>query len=190
MEVSNYGKTVIISKAQNHKQKVKPNGFTLIELLIVTVILGILAVIGLRSFQSTQVKSRDARRKEDLAAISQALEAYYNDKGEYPSSNASGQIIGCTTEEPSACAWGQIFQDDRGTFYMTQLPEDPRSYNYFYVSDGSQYQLYARLENTQDQSIPRNENEVPMSYSGTNCGIGVLCNYGITSTNSQLGDTV
>jgi len=179
-----------VSKNTHLLSRSSSKGFTLIELLIVTVILGILAAIGLRSFQSTQMKSRDARRKEDLAAISQALEAYYNDKGGYPLSN-NGQIVGCDTAEPIACTWGQPFQDDRGTFYMTQLPEDPRSFNYYYVSsDGSDYQLYARFENDQDQSIARTDSDQPTGYTGTVCAVEVLCNYGIASSNSQLADIV
>ncbi|MFH1966902.1 MAG: prepilin-type N-terminal cleavage/methylation domain-containing protein [Patescibacteria group bacterium] len=171
-----------ISKQLGVKSKL--TGFTLIELLVVTVILGVLAAISLRSFQSSQIKSRDARRKEDLATISQALEAYYNDKGGYPT-GVGGQIVGCTSQTPVACVWGQPFQDYRETFYMAQLPEDPKNFNYFYVSSGGQYQLYARLENMQDQSIPQVGGN-PAIYTGTLCGTGVLCNYGIASTNSQL----
>ena len=51
------------------------HGFTLIELLVVITIIGILAGIGLNSFQSSQKKSRDATRKSDLRQISHALEA-------------------------------------------------------------------------------------------------------------------
>jgi type II secretion system protein G len=162
-------------------------GFTLIELLVVIVILGILAAIGLRSFQSTQVKSRDVKRKEDLSSVARALEAYYNDKGAYPSSNVAGEIVGCG-DGTVICEWGGTFQDDRGTFYMTQLPEDPSSYSFFYDFDDTgsgDYQLYARLENTQDQSIARDGEDDPAGYTGISCG-ALLCNYGITSSNSTL----
>ena len=168
-------------------------GFTLIELLVVIVILGILAAIGLRSFQSTQLKSRDARRKEDLSSVSRALEAYYNDKGGYPT-GLIGEIVGCAGEnpdEPASCTWGEPFQDLRGTFYMVQLPDDPSRYNYYYVSaDGSDYQLYARLENTQDQSIARGEGNEPAGYDDMLCASGVLCNYGVASSNSSLSTAV
>ncbi|MGB9706948.1 MAG: type IV pilin protein, partial [Microgenomates group bacterium] len=65
--------------------EIKPKfGFTLIELLVAVAILGILATVGLGSFQSSQMKGRDARRKSDLSQIQKALEMYYNDKGAYP----------------------------------------------------------------------------------------------------------
>lgn len=54
-----------------------PKGFTLIELLVVIVILAILGVIGVTIFTSTQNKARDARRKEDITAMSRALEVNY-----------------------------------------------------------------------------------------------------------------
>lgn len=52
-------------------------GFTLIELLVVVAIIGVLAMIGLTSFASAQARARDARRREDMQAISKALEEYY-----------------------------------------------------------------------------------------------------------------
>jgi len=175
---------------KNYLNHLKKGGFTLIELLVVIVILGILATIGLRSFQSTQLKSRDARRKEDLSSVARALEAYYNDKGSYPEGSAvTGQIVGCRGADPDtpvACDWGGIFQDYRGTFYMTQLPDDPSRFSYFYISDGISYQLFARLENTQDQSIARDGDENPAGYNSTICGTGILCNYVIVSSNSLL----
>jgi prepilin-type N-terminal cleavage/methylation domain-containing protein len=75
--------------------KQKQKGFTLIELLIVIVILGILATIGLASFASSQMKSRDARRKANLNQVAGSLEIYFNDMSKYPSASAVGQIMGC-----------------------------------------------------------------------------------------------
>lgn len=54
-----------------------PAGFTLIELLVVIAIMAILAIIGIAILSGTQSKARDSKRKEDIAAISQALEANY-----------------------------------------------------------------------------------------------------------------
>ena len=61
-------------------------GFTLIELLIVIVIIGILAtvVIGIVGV-SGQKKARDTKKKADLHEIQTALETYFTDKSEYPS---------------------------------------------------------------------------------------------------------
>ena len=50
-------------------------GFTLIELLVVIAIIAILAVVGITVFSGQQQTARDARRKSDIQAIAQALEA-------------------------------------------------------------------------------------------------------------------
>lgn len=148
-------------------------GFTLIELLIVMAILGILATLGLGSFNSSQRKARDSRRKNDLTQVARALEAFYNDKGAYPVSN-TGAIV-CKTGG-GTCGWGSAFEDDQSTNYMVELPTDPRpTYTYYYDStDGLSYRLYALLENDQDPDIGE--------YTPS-CGAAV-CNYGIASSNT------
>lgn len=156
------------------------SGFTLIEILVVMVIIGILAVLGIGNFQSSQLKARDTSRKSDLRQISTALETYYNDYGTYPLSQ-NGLIMGCSNG--IACSWGQVFSDDNGTVYMVALPEDPRSnYTYYYQSDGRSFQIYARLENDLDGDVPLAASDVPGVYSGTDCGVGT-CNFGISSSN-------
>ncbi len=172
------------------KLKQKQTGFTMIELLIVIVILGILSAIGLRSFTASQVKSRDSYRKSSLDEIAFALETYYNDHGSYPLSSSDGRIIGCGVNGGENCSYGSIWQDTKGTTYMVKLPADPKAYSFFYLSaDGSSYQLYARLENSNDIDIPKVSGEAGV-YSSVNdkCG-GDGCNYGVTSTNITLGTT-
>ncbi len=172
----------IITRTQPSRSK--SAGFTLIELLVVIVIIGILSGLGLGSFMSSQQKARDARRKGDLDNISKALELYYNDKGVYPVGD--GVIEGCASAAP--CQWGDEWQDDNGTFYMVQLPSDPSGgYNYHYVSAGADFQIYARLENLKDGSIPTDGGGNPLGYTGTVCTVeGSECNYGVSSTNSTL----
>jgi len=174
---------------QYQVKKNKKNGFTLIELLIVMAILAILSGIGLGSFLSAQMKSRDARRKSDLKSVSQALEAYLNDHQQYPLGTA-GKIVGCDVAGtyPTSCSWGDVFQDNHQTTYMMQLPQDPsKNQYYYYESDGTQYVLYARLENTKDSAAAKDGTN-PQVYqllfgSGdTDCGAGV-CNYALTSSN-------
>ncbi len=50
-------------------------GFTLVELMVVIAIIAILAVIGFAIFNGQQVNARNARRRQDLEAIANALEA-------------------------------------------------------------------------------------------------------------------
>jgi general secretion pathway protein G len=155
-------------------------GFTLIELLIVIIILGVLATIGVTAFISSQKKGRDTTRKEHLRSIAGALELYYNDKGKYPLDDNTGHIVGCNgVTFPVVCTVNQPVSDNNGTIYMTQLPTDPASTQYYYYVSrtGAQFQLYARLENADDPRII-----VPAAAS--TCGSGSLaCNYGISSGN-------
>lgn len=53
-------------------------GFTLFELLVSISIIGILIAVASMSFSSAQKKARDARRMEDMGAISKAAESYYS----------------------------------------------------------------------------------------------------------------
>ena len=164
-------------------------GFTLIELLIVMVILGILTTIAAGNFITTQKKSRDARRKEDIGNVTRVLEAYYNDKGHYPLASVNGEIVACGPTDSTACAWGEPMLDSRGTYYMPQLPVDPSDFSYYYVSEGgSDYQLYARLENSKDRDIATLGSEAAV-YENTDCG-NYVCNYGVPSTNSTLATIV
>jgi len=144
--------------------KNKRNAFTLIELLVVVAILGILATVGLGSFQSSQMKSRDAQRKSDLSQIQKALEMYYNDKGRYRTATE-----GLPTGEWSNAA---------GTIYMKTVPTDPKGGNYCYESDnnGTYYKIYAKLENTKDPKI--------ITPSSSVCAVANGYNYGVSSSNA------
>ena len=152
------------------------------ELMVVMAIIGVLTIIGLGSFQGSQQKARDAQRKSDLKQMTTALETYYNDAGEYPLSNSSGEIVGCgTISSPTACSWGESFATNTTT-YMVELPEAPASQQYDYISDGDSYAIFARLENGRDPDIPEDTDGIDQVYDGTDCGTGV-CNYGISSPN-------
>ncbi|HBU22283.1 TPA: hypothetical protein DEB02_05055 [Candidatus Beckwithbacteria bacterium] len=168
-------------------------GFTLIELLVSITIIGILASIGLGTFQNSQKKSRDTRRKNDLKQVSLALEAYLNDKGQYPGDNSdSGQIYGCGADDESLCDWGDEFTDQYGTVYMVEIPADPTlGYTYDYDADdtGTSYQISARLENENDRDVPKDADGNPQSYQGLYCdsAASIQCNYGTSSSNTTAG---
>lgn len=63
--------------------KKRNEGFTIVELLIVIVVIGILAVLVLNTFQGVQGRARDTERKTDINAIHTQLEVFYNDNGYY-----------------------------------------------------------------------------------------------------------
>ena len=170
-------------------------GFTLLELLVVIAIIGILTAIGLNNFSSARQKARDTKRKTDLKQIANALEAYYNDHGQYPASDINGNILGCETDATETCSWGSsAFKNTTtGTVYMVKLPTDPyASRHYYYEADQinglyTRFRLYARLENTLDPKVPKDKHNNPEVYSNTNCG-NIACNYGISSPNTTPED--
>ncbi len=53
-------------------------GFTLLELLVVIGIVGVIMALATVAYSTTQVSGRNARRKQDIVAIQNALEQYYS----------------------------------------------------------------------------------------------------------------
>jgi prepilin-type N-terminal cleavage/methylation domain-containing protein len=162
-------------------------GFTLIELLLVMAILGILTMLGLSTFMGALQKGRDSKRKSDLRQVTLALDSYFADKERYPDSSG-GEII---CQPPAGhCAWGNAFTDGV-SMYMVQLPTDiVAGQRFYYVSDGTYYQIYTRLENTKDSDIPHIGTTARV-FTTTNCSTTatpVHCNYGISSTNKTVTD--
>ncbi len=171
----------------------RSRGFTLMELLVVIAVMGVLITVGISSYTSTQRKSRDVRRKNDMRQIASALELYYNDKGRYPNDDGAGKIKGCDALDNVVCAWGSLMKDKNGTIYMVTLPGDPASGGqYYYDAYGGQgkgYQLYARLENSQDIDLKREVGSGNVYYYlGTQCAGTKKCNYGIASPDLALDD--
>lgn len=138
-------------------------GFSLIELLVVIAIIGILTTMVTASFFTAQRKARDTARKSDLKAVQQALELYFQQNGQYPTSFA-GQIR-CHPPDNTTIGWGNKFSCTFGgpeVVFMQQTPQDPisQSTNGYDYTQGCcfaapfSYTLSAKLENTNDQDIP------------------------------------
>jgi type II secretion system protein G len=164
-------------------------GFTLIELLVVVAILGILTMLVASTFRTSQMKSRDGQRKSDLKQIANALETFYSDHGQYPPADGNGSIKACpfvSASQATACTWGSGQITDNKTVYFQKMPKDPASTTYFYrtLPVGSttpqKFQLFAYLENNQDQDIV----STSLSY---NCGV-YKCNFAVTSSNTDYSE--
>jgi len=168
---------------KQYSNKTMKFGFTLIELLVVVAILGILASVGLGQFFTAQKRGRDTQRKESLASIARALEMYYNDHKQYPLSTGGNEgnimIPGVAT-----IYWGGEFTDGKTT-YMKQLPKDPAdNAHYFYMSDGTNFKLYAWIEHENDSCFLPGGACKKEGYSDTNCG-PTKCNYCLASANTS-----
>ena len=59
-------------------------GFTLIELLIVLTLIIILSTIGMAQYQRSVTYAREATLKEDLFRMRDAMDQYYADKNQWP----------------------------------------------------------------------------------------------------------
>ena len=137
-------------------------GFTLIELLIVVLLIGVLSGIALSVInpQGIRAKARDSQRISDLKTLQVALETYFSDNRSYPVS-ASFTPISTGLSGPLALLLDDP-ADPNDPVYINILPEDPSQginvptgascgtgvdvHDYYYQSDGSNYEVMAVLE--------------------------------------------
>ncbi|HLC44078.1 MAG TPA: type II secretion system protein [Patescibacteria group bacterium] len=117
----------------------KRRAFSLVELLVVIGIVGILATVGIISYNGTQKVARDNQRKSDLQAIGTAYKMHYADKKTWKFSNAELQIVvpGITSVGEGSDGQGQGFFNYQGanqasmanaltvTGYLSKAPRDP-----------------------------------------------------------------
>jgi general secretion pathway protein G len=60
-------------------------GFTMIELLVVMFLISVLAAMGMAQYRNSVTYSRESVLKADLFRMRDAIDQYYADKGQYPS---------------------------------------------------------------------------------------------------------
>lgn len=61
------------------------HGFTVVEVLVVIVIISMIAGITINAFNDVVRDGRDESRAGTATVVTEALEQYYSDNGEYPS---------------------------------------------------------------------------------------------------------
>lgn len=133
-----------------------------------------LFVVTFYNLQISIRKARDAQRRSDLGAISDALNQFYTDYGFFPPS-VDGKIVFCKANNYQQvldemneekvfdrnkflsglrpCLWGKdsfadLF-DEQSLPYLQTIPSDPKTENgvsYLYFSDTKLFQIYSYLE--------------------------------------------
>jgi type II secretion system protein G len=160
-------------------------GFTFIELMVVIAIMGVLAALITGNYLSSLKRGRDARRKGDLEQVQRALEMYYEDNSAYPLT--ANFIFGTRFYDDSD--GNGSYDASKDQLYMDRVPNDPTSSRtYWYISTGTDYTLYACLENT-EQILPYNT-----TIAGYTCGNCYLkngstsapCIWAVTSANISI----
>jgi len=143
--------------------KLKRLGFTLIELLVVVSIIGLLSTFSVAAYSQAMKKSRDSKRKGDIAQIARffALSCYLPDAG-------AGEYDLVALFDEAKIKNPQFFT------FLTIVPQDPsigtdsRSYyTYKVTADGKECVLYANMENNGEQiTLPGITSPTPAGGSG------------------------
>ena len=110
--------------------------FTLLEMLIVIGIIGVLVAMTTVSYSTSQRKARDAKRKQDLKAIQNALEQYY-------------AVCGYQYPTPSNSKFSSIICLSPSIAIMSTVPVDPKTITPYPCNNctSSQYTICASTEN-------------------------------------------
>ncbi len=150
-------------------------GFTLIELMISISIVAVLFSIGAFAYRRAEYEGREARRKQDIRLIAQALELYYQTNKRYPLTDSTNGYFQFSSnsvpagasfwlaDKGNSTASPPIPVVDFGSQYTSGIPVDPVNmspYVYAYYSPpvdwssscktGKFFVLYASLGNPND----------------------------------------
>lgn len=130
-------------------------GFTIVELLIVIVVIGILAALVITTFNGIQQKGRDTERQTDIKALHGQLEAYYAQKGFYPTlANVNDSAFRSANMKGLD---GEALRDPKGSAQTLVASPVANSYAYAVAPTGcdnttgnecTSYTLTATLEGT------------------------------------------
>jgi general secretion pathway protein G len=102
-------------------------GFTLLELLVVMVIIGLLAAYVAPRYFAQVGKSETRSAQAQVASLSNALDAYRLDVGQYPTTEQG--LASLTTRPNGSTRWN-------GPYLQKTVPLDPWGRPYLYKSPG------------------------------------------------------
>jgi len=167
------------------------------ESLAVVAILLALIIISVPNFQVSLRRARDAQRKNDIGILANSLGLFANNFGSFPLSTSNGEIMACNPRfsqvgkqvkvDFDPCEWGKnALKDPFGKIlppYIANLPFEPKAedgLNYFYISNGKYFQIYAHLEGKDEA-----ENDPKIARRNIPCG-SAICNFGRSSGDTPL----
>ncbi|VAX11516.1 General secretion pathway protein G [hydrothermal vent metagenome] len=117
-------------KLTTQKPTTRQSGFTLIEIMVVIVILGILAAVVVPNIMSRPDEARVSKAKQDIRALSTALDLYKLDNYAYPTTD---QGIEALATKPTSAPEPKHFREEG---YLKKVPLDPWQNPYQYLSPG------------------------------------------------------
>jgi type II secretory pathway pseudopilin PulG len=180
--------------------------FTFREVLVVTAIILFTASITLYNLNISLRRARDAQRRADIGAISNAVNKYKDDFGFFPPSH-DGKMVACKGDNfeegwkeirqevekgskfdrdkffaiLSPCEWGEDalrdLTDDEHQPYMSVLHQDPKA------DKGMSYLYLSNSNRYQIFSFMEGGDE-EIGYDGSivarnlECGVGYICSFG------------
>lgn len=183
--------------------------FTKKETKAVALIFLAIVLVSIGNFRVSLRRSRDATRKSDLGYLHGALAEYQKDYGAFPLSDSEGRILACLSPDKVAgeaqkikddptlkvdfepCEWGNdslsdVF-DASYPSYVKNLPDDPQKGDgatYFYISNGSRFQVFATLEGADED-----EYDEKIIARNLMCG-NQICNFGRAYSSTPLDITI
>ena len=129
-------------------QKLKQSGFTLIELLVAISIIATLTAIVLPNFMGARERAKDTQKKEDMAALKNALRMVYNDTQSYPLVDDMVSDV---------------------TPYMPNVNQIKYEYTYTPINNNDGFQLCVEME-SMGQLQDNVESQKRCQYMGQVCG--------------------
>lgn len=139
-------------------------GFTLIELLVVIAIIAVLAAVVVLLINPIEIlrRGRDSTRLSDLNNLQTAINAGLQDAGGSaatvlcynltPPCSGNSTDAGASVRKVNGTGWVKVNFLGQSSVTVPTLPIDPTNsstYKYSYYSDGTNYELDATLESTQ-----------------------------------------
>jgi general secretion pathway protein G len=112
------------------------NGFSMLEVMVVLAIIGIMMGVMVPVFMGNDDKARVSAAKQDIMAISQALDLYKLDNRNYPSTDQGLEAL--VRAPDGAENWSP-------NGYIKKLKTDPWGNSYQYLSPGTKgpYDLFS-----------------------------------------------